>query len=99
MPKEYIKEFIPLRDTVVYLLEQTRDTITNGNYENAQTIRTEGDKLKESFSVLRKLQMNRMQDEGTNLSISYVYLNILQESQEIVASLRHLLRAANRFKD
>ena len=99
LPKECIKEFIPLRDTLVYLLEQTSDAIKSGNYEYAQDIRMEGDKLKESFSVIRKIQMNRMQDEDTNLAVSYVYLNMLQESQEIVASLRHLLRAANRFKD
>ena len=42
--------------------------------------------------------MNRMQDVKNNLAVSYVYLNILQETQELVSSLRHLLRATRRFQ-
>jgi hypothetical protein len=33
--------------------------------------------------------------DNERLSVSYVYLNILQESQEMVSSLRKLLRAAH----
>ena len=35
--------------------------------------------------------------DETNLKISLVYLNILQESQEFLSIMRHQLRAANRF--
>lgn len=98
MAKELVKEFIPLRDTLVYLLKRTHTVITEGRYDEVDEIRVECDRLKESLSRTRKLQMNRMQDEKTNLSVSYVYLNILQETQELVSSLRHLLRAARRFQ-
>ena len=97
MPKELVKEFIPLRDTLVYLLKRTHDVVSEGRYDEVDEIRAECDRLKESLSRTRKLQMNRMQDDK-NLSVSYVYLNILQETQELVSSLRHLLRAARRFQ-
>jgi hypothetical protein len=42
--------------------------------------------------------MNRMQNEDTNLKTSLVYLNILQESQELVSIWRHLLRAERMFQ-
>ena len=98
MPKELVKEFIPLRDTLVYLLKRTHDVIDGAHYEEVDEIRAECDRLKEALSRTRKLQMNRMQDEKSNLTVSYVYLNILQETQELVSSLRHLLRAARRFQ-
>ena len=89
---------IPLRDTLVYLLKRTHDVIDGAHYEEVDEIRAECDRLKEALSRTRKLQMNRMQDEKSNLTVSYVYLNILQETQELVSSLRHLLRAARRFQ-
>ncbi len=98
MPKKLVKEFIPLRDTLVYLLKRTHDVIDGAHYEEVDEIRAECDRLKEALSRTRKLQMNRMQDEKSNLTVSYVYLNILQETQELVSSLRHLLRAARRFQ-
>ncbi len=98
LSKELVKEFIPLRDTLVYLFKRTHDVITDSHYDEVDEIRAECDRLKESLSRTRKLQMNRMQDEKSNLTVSYVYLNILQETQELVSSLRHLLRAARRFQ-
>ncbi len=97
IPKEQIKEFIPLRDTLVYLLKRTYTAIKEARYDEVDEIRSECDKFKESLSRTRKLQMNRMQEEK-NLTVSYVYLNILQETQELVSSLRHLLRASRRFQ-
>jgi Na+/phosphate symporter len=96
--KERVKEFVPLRDTLIYLLNRTKAIIINGNYKEVDEIRSECDKLKEALSRTRKLQMNRMQDEKDNLAVSYVYLNMLQESQELVSSLRHLLRATRSFQ-
>ncbi len=98
IPQKCVKEFIPLRDMLIYLLTRTKAIIANGNYTEVKDIRNECNKLKEAMSQTRKLQMNRMQDEHDNLAISYVYLNMLQESQELVSSLRHLLRATSNFQ-
>ncbi len=96
--QERVKEFVPLRDMLTYLLNRAKATFASGNYAEVDKIRMECDKLKDSLSRTRKLQMNRMQDEKDNLVVSYVYLNLLQESQEMVSSLRHLLRAARNFQ-
>ncbi len=96
--QEQVKEFIPLRDTLIYLMNRSKQVIADGNYEEVDALRSEYDKLKEVLSRTRKLQMNRMQDEKDNLAASYVYLNMIQESQELVSALRHLLRAARSFQ-
>ena len=53
----------------------------------------------DKISALRKQRMNRMQEaDSTSLKASMVYLNILQESQELVSIWRHLLRASRFFQ-
>ncbi len=97
--QDRVKEFVPLRDTLLYLLNRTKTLINNGNFTEIDEVRGECDKLKESFSRIRKEQMNRMQDDHDNFAVSYVYLSTLQESQELISLLRHLLRAIRNFRD
>ena len=40
-----------------------------------------------------------MQSEQENITVSYVYLTMLQETQEISSGIRHLLRAAGHFSE
>lgn len=93
-----VKEFIPIRDELTSLMTEARDVLANGDYEKADTILKEGDRLKEKLSMLRKQQMNHIQEKDTNIKTSLVYLNILQESQELVSIWRHLLRAGRMFQ-
>ena len=90
---------MPVRDELCKLMERAKVAISQDNYEEADDILKKGDDLKNRISALRKHQMNRMQ-EGDNASLkaSMVYLNILQESQELVSIWRHLLRASRFFQ-
>lgn len=97
--KDCIAEFLPIREELCQLMERTRTVIENNNYTEADDILVKGDALKNKISALRKQQMNRMQEaDSTSLKASMVYLNILQESQELVSIWRHLLRASRFFQ-
>ncbi len=98
LSEQAVKEFIPVRDELTQLMGQARDVLANNDYEKTDTILKEGDRLKEKLSMLRKQQMNRIQEKDTNIKTSLVYLNILQESQELVSTWRHLLRAGRMFQ-
>ncbi len=98
LPKQCAEEFIPLRNELTNLMERARDILSKENYADADKVLTEGDALKEKFSALRKLQMNRIQEEERYENVSLVYLNLLQESQELVSVWRHLLRAGRNFR-
>lgn len=93
-----VKEFIPVRDEMTNLMERAKGILISGDYSNADAILEEGEQLKEKLSILRKQQMNRTQEESINVKTSLVYLNILQESQELVSTWRHLLRAGRKFQ-
>lgn len=97
--KDCIAEFLPIREELCQLMDRTQTVIENNNYAEADDILIKGDALKNKISALRKQQMNRMQEaDSTSLKASMVYLNILQESQELVSIWRHLLRASRFFQ-
>ena len=99
VPAEYVQEFLPIRERLCGLMERTRTCILNNDYADADKILKEGDDLKNGISALRKQQMNHIQEaDSTYLKANMVYLNILQESQELVSVWRHLLRASRFFQ-
>lgn len=92
-------EFATVRNEMSELMMRTQNAIDTNTYDDADDILKKGDALKNKISAMRKHQMNRIQDDSTNLRASLVYLNILQESQELVSIWRHLLRASKRFQE
>ena len=92
------QEFIPLRNEMIDLMSQARQMIISNNYAQADKVLEEGDALKDRISQLRHERMNQIHDESVNLKTALVYLNILQESQELVSHWRHLLRASRMFQ-
>lgn len=98
LPEHCVKEFLPLRDELTSLVLQVQGIIMAGQYEEADKVMQRGELLREKFSRLQKLQLSRVQEINSSLKISLVYLNLLQESQELVSIVRHLLRASRKFQ-
>ena len=75
--------------------------IETGRYENYRQILAEADNVKDELSILRKRQIDRMQDSETNsqMQVNLLYLNVLQESQQLLSNMRHQLRAAKKFME
>lgn len=99
LPAHCVKEFLPLRDELTALVLQVQGMIMAGQYEDAGQVLEHGEALKDKFSRLQKLQLARVQEMDDSLKISLVYLNLLQESQELVSIVRHLLRASRKFQN
>ena len=97
LPQECVKEFVPLRDNVVYMIDRAKEIIDTADYASINEFRVEASKLKASFSELRNKQLDRLRIADTNIAVSYVYLNMIQESEEMISQLRHLLRAVDKF--
>ena len=93
-----IEEFRPMRNELIALFDKTRTLLERRRFRDADALRAECDRVKEEFSLTRKRLIDRMQDESESLGANYVYLNLLQESQELISALRHMLRAARNFQ-
>ena len=87
-----------IRSAVKTSIKKVEVAVANNDAE-ADDILKKGDDLKNKISALRKHQMNHMQEaDNRSLKASMVYLNILQETQELVSVWRHLLRASRFFQ-
>jgi len=97
LEKDRIKEFLPLRDTLLYLLKRAVVVISTENYTDSDKLREQCEEFKSCLSSTRQGQIERMQTSKENITVSYVYLNLLQETHVIASSLQHLLRASKHF--
>ena len=99
IPQDLIHEFAPVRMEVVDLMQRSESMLSTMRFAQYDKVLGEADMLKDKLSVLRKQHIDRMQNDtaASNMKISLIYLNVLQETQEFLSIMRHQLRAANRF--
>lgn len=93
LPTEYIEEFRPIRAQINDLMQQTESQISTCRFENYRETLALADQCKDELSVIRKKHIDRIQQSKDNskLQVSLVYLNLLQESQQLLSlSLIHI---------
>lgn len=101
IPQVYINEFRPLRTTINDLMQQTETQISTCRFEHYRDTLALADKCKDELSIVRKRHIDRITEMKDNnlLQVSLVYLNLLQESQQLLSNMRHQLRAAKKFME
>lgn len=101
VPQTYVDEFEPVRRTVNDLMKLTCEEIETDRYDQYRSVLAEADVCKDQLSIIRKKHLNRMQvsRDNHNLQIDMVYLNILQETQQLLSTMRHQLRSAKKFME
>lgn len=101
LSSELINEFMPVKNTINELMKATCEQIETGRYDNYRQILVDADTCKDNLSVLRKKHIDRMQQSSDNslMQVNLLYLNVLQESQQLLSNMRHQLRAAKKFME
>lgn len=101
IPQVYINEFRPLRATINDLMQQTETQISTCRFEHYRDTLALADKCKDELSIVRKRHIDRITEmkDHNLLQVSLVYLNLLQESQQLLSNMRHQLRAAKKFME
>ena len=101
IPQVYINEFRPLRATINDLMQQTETQISTCRFEHYRDTLALADKCKDELSIVRKRHIDRITEMKDNnlLQVSLVYLNLLQETQQLVSVMRHPWRAAKKFME
>jgi len=99
MPAHYVAEYEPVRRDIDELMKRCEQMISTNRYDRYDETLATAEQCKNNLSRLRKHHLDRMQsaDDAADYKISLVYLNILQESQELLSIMRHQLRAARKF--
>lgn len=98
LSKVYVEEFSPYCRDIYNVLKDINEIIQTGNYDASEEVSARAKQLKHSLANLRKEQTLRLhkQSEGS-LRMDFVYLNLIQESHELLSEVRNLLRGSNKF--
>ena len=98
MPQSYLQEYSLILQRAETIMQDTCSMIQQGDYQNYHEIMDVADSLKDKLSNVRKMHIDRMQREDhIDLKTSQLYLNLIQETQELLSIMRHQLRASKRF--
>lgn len=98
LPQDLKDQYEPIRLQIRDLLSESLEMIKTSNYDDTSDIRKRCDDMKSQLSAVRKALVNHIHENMQNYSVIYVYLNLLQESQEMIGSLRHMLRALRKIE-
>lgn len=101
LPKALIDEFEPVRVRINELMSVTEHLISNREYDTYRDVLVQADECKDELSVIRKRHIDRMHDavDNSDYQISLIYLNLLQESQELLSIMRRQLRSTKKFME
>lgn len=64
-----------------------------------RALSSRSDEVKKRLDALYDLQVKRINAGDENLTVSLVYLNILQESSEMLSSLDRMIYYSERFRN
>ena len=90
-------EFAPYCARVVQVLEDINGMVVSGDYSNADEISECAKGLKHELAALRKAKTKQLHNGDGSLRTEFVYLNLIQESHELLSEVRNLLRGCRKF--
>lgn len=100
LPKQYTAEYELIRTRVSTLFDDTLDVMDTGAEEAIPVLRRHCDEIKDTISdAYHRLHDQLREGDTASMTVVYVYLNMLQETQEMVSSVRKYLRAIAKLSD
>jgi phosphate/sulfate permease len=95
LPTVYVRSFDKLYESIFALLDRAALTVERPEVFDYEELRTDCDGVKERIArECKRVYDDIRRGDADVVSVSYVYLNLLQESREMVSMLRKLLRAS-----
>ena len=91
VPGKYANEFLCFRNDIMRLYLRSLDS------EAASLIRNDAAILQSSLSDYRKRIIHDIQNRQLNIEAMTVFLSVVQESQELLSALRHLMRGEGKM--
>ncbi len=100
LPSRYVADFEGIRTRVSDLFGEVLAMMAASATDTVPVLRRRCDDLKDTLSATsHSLHDHLYEGDSSSMTVLYVYLNTLQETQEIVSSIRKYLRAYAHLTD
>lgn len=96
--QRYVFEFEPYSKELQLIFGRAITMLNDNDMSQADAVRADAAKLQARLSDYRKMMIDALQASHTNIETMTVYLNIVQESMQMLASLRHMIRGMKKFQ-
>lgn len=98
LPERFHAPLAAVRDEVCAIFNDAVTSVDDNDPEAIDSLRRRCESVKLKLSGYSREVYDFLQNGDTSdMTVAYVYLNLLQESQELVTSLRKMLRAAGKL--
>ena len=97
MSNVYVEEFTPFCRDIYKVLKDINTIIATGDFSTADEVSSRAKDLKHELATLRKTQTMRLHQSKGSLRMDFVYLNLIQESHELLSEVRNLLRGSKKL--
>ena len=100
LPPRYANEYELMRTRISTLFNNTIALMESGDIEAISALRKHCDEIKDIISDTYHRAHDQLRDgDPSAVGVLYVYVNMLQETQEMVSSIRKYLRAFAKLRD
>lgn len=93
IPGKYVNEFLTFRNEIVRIFNRAISD------ETTHHVRDDAARIQNALSDYRKRIIRDIQTEQLNIESMTVFLNLVQESQELLSALRHTMRGKGKFEE
>lgn len=96
---EYTYSFLNIQKQMLNIFQQAEAIVSSSEQdkEKVSALRAQAESVQNGVSDYRKLIIDSMQQNTVNIESATVFLNIIQESQQILSCIRHMLRGMEKF--
>lgn len=100
LPKTYHEEYDRIRSQVIDILNESIALMDCNDAEKIMYLRNRCEQLKNIISESYHNAYDQLREgEPSSMSVLYVYVNMLQETRELISSLRKQIRAFAKLRD
>ena len=91
-------DFGYVTDNIVTFLNQSAEMIESNDYHRLNDLIATSAELMNQLVALKKSELKRIQGQTGSTKVSMVYLNMVQEAQNIVSFTTNLLKVSRKFQ-
>lgn len=98
IPQRYVAEFVPERDSLIGHMDEIMMHCEDGDYASLKSVEEKLKVQQKDFSTMRKALMEDIRANAVNMNTGYLYLNVLQESEQMAIILKQMVRSSRKFQ-
>ena len=92
------EDFGKMTDSIVSFLNRSSAMIESNDYHRMDDLINESVDLMAKLTLLKKEELKRIQGQSGSTKVSMVYLNMVQEAQNVVSFTANLLKVSRKFQ-